>query len=586
MQASSTADDPFSSPAGQPSAARSQRGWARSFGAASIVILVLTLFPPLVGATAGSQGHARVNRTASSPRLTAQLLDSRRTSLGALPRLWAVQVSPGRRGWFDRALLKRVNKDGINALILRISTLGRKRAAKRTFDAVRRFASADGLYFVAVLPAGEPHTPAASRAVAACSSGRFSRLRCAVQAGSNGAAARLARKRSATRPFVAVYVKGPRRFSGLTRRSGSLHRRILVIAPLHGSFDSSIWGDAIAQTAASADVNMGIAPQTRQASPAFEQFAALLAGESGSAAGGPGSGDTTSPSTPTGLATSSLTQSSMTLSWSASSDDVGVAGYRLFLNGSEVGTSSSTSYSFAGLACGTSYTLGVAAYDAAGNVSGVATVGGSTSACPDTQPPSTPTGLATSGVGSASVALSWNASTDNVGVTGYRLFLNGIQVGSSSTTSYLFLGLACQTPYALGIAAADAAGNLSSVATIPAQTGACSDTQPPSTPTGLATSSVTQSSMTLSWNASSDNVGVAGYRLFLNGSQVGTSSSTSYSLRGWLAERRTRSGWRPMTRQETCPRWQPFRSRRVRVRIRSRRRRRPGWRRVRCRSRR
>ncbi len=183
--------------------------------------------------------------------------------------------------------------------------------------------------------------------------------------------------------------------------------------------------------------------------------------------------DTQPPSTPTGLATSSVSQSSMTLSWNASSDNVGVAGYRLFLNGSQVGTSSSTSYSFTGLACGTSYTLGVAAYDAAGNVSGVATVGGSTSACPDTQPPSTPTGLATSGVGSASVALSWNASTDNVGVTGYRLFLNGSQVGTSSTTSYSFAGLACGTSYTLGVAAYDAAGNVSGMATVSQATLAC-----------------------------------------------------------------------------------------------------------------
>ena len=63
----------------------------------------------------------------------------------------------------------------------------------------------------------------------------------------------------------------------------------------------------------------------------------------------------------------------MALSWTASTDDVGVTGYRVFQDGSQVGTSATTSFSFTGLTCGTTYTLGVAAVDAAGNVSGTAT---------------------------------------------------------------------------------------------------------------------------------------------------------------------------------------------------------------------
>ena len=242
--------------------------------------------------------------------------------------------------------------------------------------------------------------------------------------------------------------------------------------------------------------------------------------------------DTQPPSTPLMLATSGVGPSSVTLSWVASTDDVGVTGYRLFVNGTQVGTSTSTSYSFTGLACGTPYTLGVAAYDAAGNVSGTATLQYSTSACSDTQPPSTPTGLGTNAVGQTGMTLSWGASTDNVGVTGYRLFLNGTQVGTSSSTSYSFTGLTCGTSYTLGVAAYDASGNVSATATLSQTTSSCPDTQPPSTPAGLAASSVTQTSVKLSWNASTDNVGVTGYRLYSNGTQVGTSSSTSYSFTG------------------------------------------------------
>ena len=133
----------------------------------------------------------------------------------------------------------------------------------------------------------------------------------------------------------------------------------------------------------------------------------------------------------------------------------------------------------------TSYTLGVAAYDAAGNVSGTATLSQATSSCPDTQPPSTPAGLAASSVTQTSVKLSWNASTDNVGVTGYRLYSNGTQVGTSTSMSYSFTGLACGTSYTLGVAAYDAAGNVSPTATFTQSTSACPDTQAPSTPTGL-----------------------------------------------------------------------------------------------------
>ena len=242
--------------------------------------------------------------------------------------------------------------------------------------------------------------------------------------------------------------------------------------------------------------------------------------------------DTTPPSTPTGLATSAVGQTSITLGWTASTDNVGVTGYRTFRNGTQVATPAGTSYVFSGLACGTSYTLGVAAVDAAGNVSGTATVSRSTAACPDTTPPSTPTALATSAVGQTSITLGWTASTDNVGVTGYRTFRNGTQVGTPAGTSYVFSGLTCGTSYTLSTAAVDAAGNVSSTVATTQSTAACADTTPPSTPTALATSAVGQTSITLGWTASTDNVGVTGYRTFRNGTQVATPAGTSYVFSG------------------------------------------------------
>jgi chitodextrinase len=188
--------------------------------------------------------------------------------------------------------------------------------------------------------------------------------------------------------------------------------------------------------------------------------------------------DSTSPSTPNGLTVPAAMLGSISLSWNASSDNVGVLGYDLFLNGSRIGTTPGTNYTFTGLSCGTSYTLGVDAYDAAGNTSGRTTVIASTRSCNsqpllDDQPPMTPTGLNVSGTTTTAISLGWNASPDNVGVAGYDLFRNNTRVGSSAGTSYSFTGLTCGTSYTLGVDEYDAAGNVSGLASITAATSSC-----------------------------------------------------------------------------------------------------------------
>ena len=100
----------------------------------------------------------------------------------------------------------------------------------------------------------------------------------------------------------------------------------------------------------------------------------------------------------------------------------------------------------------------------------------------DTQAPSVPTGLTASGQTGTSVNLSWNVSTDNVGVTGYGAYRNGVTVGSTSaaTRSYGFTGLACGTSYTFAVDAYDAAGNRSAKASLTASTAACPQPPPPS----------------------------------------------------------------------------------------------------------
>ena len=74
------------------------------------------------------------------------------------------------------------------------------------------------------------------------------------------------------------------------------------------------------------------------------------------------------------------------------------------------------------------------------------------------------------------ISTSWTASTDNIGVAGYRLFPTGRASGRPTGTAYTFTGLTCTTSYPLGVEAFDASGNTSARATLTADTGTCDAT--------------------------------------------------------------------------------------------------------------
>src|SRR5439155_762672 len=168
--------------------------------------------------------------------------------------------------------------------------------------------------------------------------------------------------------------------------------------------------------------------------------------------------DTTPPSAPTGLTGAAAGSTGANLSWSASTDNVGVTGYIVRRNGIQIATPATTSYADTGLSVGAfSYT--VAARDAAGNISPDSATASITIA--DTTPPTTPTGLTAAPAGSTGANLSWSASTDNVGVTDYIVRRNGVQVATPATTSYADTGLSAATTYSYTVAARDAAGNIS-----------------------------------------------------------------------------------------------------------------------------
>ena len=101
-----------------------------------------------------------------------------------------------------------------------------------------------------------------------------------------------------------------------------------------------------------------------------------------------GSSDTTPPTVPANVLATAFSSTQINVTWSASTDNVGVAGYRVFRNGTQVGaTTTALSYSDTGLTPSTQYTYTVVAFDAAGNASAPSTGSTATTLTPDTTPP-------------------------------------------------------------------------------------------------------------------------------------------------------------------------------------------------------
>ena len=244
--------------------------------------------------------------------------------------------------------------------------------------------------------------------------------------------------------------------------------------------------------------------------------------------------DTEAPSVPGSVSATAVSATQIDITWNASIDNVSVAGYKIYRAGSQIGTSSLTSYSDTGLSPSTSYTYTVEAYDAAGNSSLSGQVSATTlpSPGPDTEAPSVPSGASATAISSSQISLSWSSSTDNIGVAGYYIYREGSKIDASSSTSYTDSGLTTATTYSFSISAYDAAGNESGESlSTSATTLAGSDTEAPTVITGLSTTAST-TRIDISWNASTDNVGVTGYKLYRDGSKIATITSTSYSDTG------------------------------------------------------
>jgi chitodextrinase len=184
------------------------------------------------------------------------------------------------------------------------------------------------------------------------------------------------------------------------------------------------------------------------------------------------SSDSAAPSTPGGLAAIAVSTSRINLSWSASTDNVGVAGYKVLRGGAQIATTTALAYADTNLPPSTTYSYTVVAYDAAGNSSAPSGPASATTqaVASDTTPPSIPAALSANAISASQINLSWSASTDNVGVAGYNVLRAGALIAVTSSLTYGDVGLSPSTAYTYTVSTFDAAGNTSAPSTVASAT--------------------------------------------------------------------------------------------------------------------
>jgi endonuclease I/chitodextrinase len=137
---------------------------------------------------------------------------------------------------------------------------------------------------------------------------------------------------------------------------------------------------------------------------------------------------------------------------------------------------------------------------------------------PDTQTPTTVPNFTVTTTTSNTATLTWQAATDNIGVTQYDVYVNSILKSSVTKLSTTITALTPNTTYDFYIIAKDALGNSSPISTVikGTTTTPVSDTQPPTVATNLTITNTTSNTITLNWTASTDNVAVTFYDIYIN----------------------------------------------------------------------
>jgi chitodextrinase len=241
------------------------------------------------------------------------------------------------------------------------------------------------------------------------------------------------------------------------------------------------------------------------------------------------SGDTTPPSAPQNLHTTTTSESTIGLAWNPSTDNVAVDHYSVYRDGSLVGTapaSAAPSYTDTGLWPHSTHSYYVSATDTSNNTGPIsALITGYTKN--DITPPTAPTNLtATFNPAAMSVALTWGASTDNVYVDHYDIYRSLVKIGSvpTGTLSWTDTTPPANSTFKYLVLAVDEFYNNSLSSNQPQVT---TDILPPSAVTDLRIAAATTNSASLAWSPSIDNFSVQSYDIYRNGTKIANQSSAS-----------------------------------------------------------
>jgi len=255
-------------------------------------------------------------------------------------------------------------------------------------------------------------------------------------------------------------------------------------------------------------------------------YAAIEIVPSGVSGGG---GPTTAPSDPTNLSVTAASQTTINLTWSSGSN---ASSYQVYRDGSAIGNAvTGTSYADTGLTPSTAYTYQVQALGSTGLVSNFSNSASATTAAPTTNTgPAAPTNLTATAPSSTEVDLNWAASS---GASQYSVVRDGIVIQSGiTTTNYKDTTVAAGTSYSYDVVAQDA-NNTSSApsSNVSVTSPTVVDTTKPGAPTNLVSTSVTDTQVNLSWSPSTDNIAIASYNVYRDGTLIGSVTditNTSY----------------------------------------------------------
>lgn len=238
--------------------------------------------------------------------------------------------------------------------------------------------------------------------------------------------------------------------------------------------------------------------------------------------------DTVPPTVPSGVSGVSANPNTATITWNASTDNVGVAGYYVLRNGVVVGSTASLYYQDTGLIESTTYTYTVEAFDLAGNSSVPSLRVNVTT--DDVTPPAPPANVLATANSCQRVTVTWSPSTDISGIGSY-IVLSGsspaalTQAGRTlgTTTTYTSYPLTGGTRYFYAIEAVDNSGNVSAMSAIVSAT----TPMPPSPPTGVAATAAATTRTSVTWSAAaSTGLPIQYYHVF-RGSSAGNLSQVA-----------------------------------------------------------